>query len=72
MKLGEIMSICDLSPAELTMTVTALGNAIADALPKKELILLNSLLKQLSDVIGTIVAQRDLCSCTPDKPDKNN
>lgn len=55
------MSICDLTPAELTLAVTALGNAIADALPKKELILLNSLLKQLSDVIGTIVAQRDLC-----------
>lgn len=55
------MSICDMTPCELTLAVTALGNAIADALTKKELILLNSLLKQLSDVIGTIVAQRDLC-----------
>jgi len=46
------------------MAITAIGNGIADALPKKELILLCSLLKQLSDVITTIVAQRDLCSIT--------
>ena len=58
------MSICDMSPCELTMAITALGNGIADMLPKNELVLLISLLKQLSDVIATIVAQRDLCSIT--------
>ena len=50
-----------MNPLELTSAVTALANAIAKNLTSSEITLLASILVQLSDTLGTIVASRDLC-----------
>ena len=46
---------------ELTSAITALANAIACEMTANEISLLASILVQLSDTLGTIVAQRTLC-----------
>ena len=53
-----------MNPLELTSAVTALANAIAKNLTSSEITLLASILVQLSDTLGTIVASRDLCEDT--------
>lgn len=60
---GKSCSACKYcGPGELTLAVTALGNKIASVLPKQDLLVFNAILKQLSDVIGTIIVQRDFCA----------
>ena len=47
---------------KLILSITALACAIADQTPdNNELVLLASVLVQLSDTLNTIVAQRELC-----------
>ena len=56
-----------MNPLELTSAVTALANALAKNLTSSEITLLASILVQLSDTLGTIVASRDLCEDTKTK-----
>ena len=46
---------------ELTSAVTVLANAIACNLTLDQMVLLASILVQLSDTLNTIVAQESLC-----------
>lgn len=64
-----------MNSCELTSSITALANAIACKLSDGELALLASILVQLSDTLGTIAAQRNLCeeiSELKKKPDERN
>lgn len=58
-------------PRDLTLTITMLGNEIANILPKQKLLIFNAILKQLSDVIGTIIVQRDFCESLADPSNKS-
>ena len=46
---------------QLTLTITALANAMATGLSPEEAALLGSLLTQLGDTILTIAARQSLC-----------
>ena len=47
---------------ELTASVTALANLLAEKLDDKEAALLAAILVQLGDTLATIAVQKDLCS----------
>lgn len=55
-----------MNPYELTAAITALAAVIAERIPNSdELTLLASSLKQLSDTLATIIAQRRLQEAKP-------
>lgn len=54
--------VIPLNPCELTLSVTALANAIAKDLSNDDVALLGSIFLQLGDTLTTISLQRSLCS----------
>lgn len=50
-----------MNPCELTASITAIANLLAQKLTSDELNLLGSILTQLADTLLTISAHRDLC-----------
>lgn len=56
-----------MNACELTLSVTALANAISCQLSTDELNLIGALLTQLGDTLIVISAQRSLCDDSDDK-----
>lgn len=50
-----------MNACEITASVTALANIIAQKLENDELALLGAIFTQLGDTLETITAQRELC-----------
>ena len=50
-----------MKPAEITFSITALANAVADPLRDDELALAAAFFTQLGDTLTTIAVQRSLC-----------
>lgn len=53
-----------MNSCELTVSVTALANALACGLDQREVALLGAVLSQLGDTLSTIAAQRGLCEAS--------
>lgn len=51
-----------MNACELTASVTALANLLAEKLDDEEAALLAAILVQLGDTLATIAVQKDLCS----------
>ena len=49
-------------PCELTASITAIANLMAQQLTEQELNLLGAVLTQLTDTLLTIAAQKSFCS----------
>lgn len=58
-----------MNPCELTVSVSALANAIACKLDADELALAAAVFTQLGDTLATIAVQRELCSKADKTPD---
>lgn len=50
-----------MTPCELTFSITALANAVADKLSAEELELTAAMVTQFGDTLTTISAKRNLC-----------
>ena len=50
-----------MNPCELTVSITALANALASDLTNDELNLLGAVFSQLGDTLVTIATQRSIC-----------
>ncbi len=50
-----------MNPCELTVTITALANKLAEGRSADEIYLITRMLNQLRDTLETIVYQRKLC-----------
>lgn len=50
-----------MTPCELTVSITAIANALACKLSTDELTLLGAILSQLGDTLTTIAAQKSIC-----------
>ena len=57
----EYYEVMNMTPCELTASVTAAANALACNLTTDELTLLASVLVQLGDTLVTIATQRTIC-----------
>lgn len=51
-----------MNTCELTASITALANLLAEKLDDREIALLAAVLVQLGDTLATIAVQKDLCS----------
>lgn len=51
-----------MNACELTASITAMANLLAEKLNAKETALLAAVLVQLGDTLATIAVQKDLCS----------
>lgn len=51
-----------MNTCELTASITALANLLAEKLDEREIALLAAVLVQLGDTLATITVQKDLCS----------
>lgn len=56
-----------MNACEITASVTALANIIAQKLENDELALLGAIFTQLGDTLETITAQRELCQNQQEK-----
>lgn len=63
-----------MDPLELTLSITALANAIASNFSDEELAVLAAASSQLGDTLATILAQRILIDtqCKKDKTEHDN
>lgn len=50
-----------MTPCELTVSITAIANALACKLSANELTLLGTILSQLGDTLTTIATQKSIC-----------
>lgn len=50
-----------MTPCELTVSITAIANALACKLSTDELTLLGAILSQLGDTLTTIATQKSIC-----------
>jgi hypothetical protein len=50
-----------MNPCELTVSITAVANALASQLTADELSILGAVLSQLGDTLTTIATQRSVC-----------
>lgn len=50
-----------MTPCELTVSVTAIANALACKLSTDELTILGAILSQLGDTLTTIATQKSIC-----------
>ncbi|MDR1630954.1 MAG: hypothetical protein LBS36_12210 [Oscillospiraceae bacterium] len=57
-----------MDPFELTLSVTALANALAGTMSDNELNLASAVLTQLGDTLATISVQRSIASRQPATP----
>ena len=51
-----------MNPCELTTSITAIANVVADKLNDDELAVLAAILVQLGDTLATIATQRAICT----------
>jgi len=56
-----------MNSCELTVSVTAIANAIANKLSIEETTLLAAIFVQLGDTLATIAAQKTICEAKDDK-----
>lgn len=56
-----------MNSCELTASITALANAIANGMEPEELSLLGAMLSQLGDTLSTIAVHKSLCEKTLSK-----
>lgn len=57
----EKQEVIQMGVSELTVTITALANALANQYTEQELSLLAAIFTQLGDTLATIAARRSLC-----------
>lgn len=58
-----------MTPCELTVSITAIANALACKLSANELTLLGAILSQLGDTLTTIATQKSICEEIENKSD---
>ena len=56
-----------MKPCQLTISITAVANAIAANLNTEETALLAAVIVQLGDTLATIATQRGICEAKEDK-----
>lgn len=62
-----LAEVINMSPCELTASITALANALACKLTVNELNLLGAVLTQLGDTLTTIATQRSICESAEER-----
>lgn len=60
-----------MNPCELTVTITAIANALANNLTDNELNILGAVFSQLGDTLTTIATQRSICKSVCNHPVPN-
>lgn len=60
-----------MNPCELTASITAIANLLANCVSEEELTILAVSFTQLGDTLSTILAQRVFCDLQKQKKDQN-